>query len=57
MNEDEQNPAPKPQPASPPPRPPRGPNVATGLGDDEPKPDPKRLSLPTSFLACFRASN
>ena len=50
---DEDQPTPKPQPSSPPPRPPRGPTIATGFcGDDEPEPkrQPKketvRINLP-----------
>lgn len=42
MSENEQTPAPKPQPASPPPRPPRGPNSTAGLNDERsPDPDPR----------------
>jgi len=40
--EDENLPTPKPEPGSPPPRPPRGPTIATGFsGDEEPIPNGK----------------
>jgi mannitol/fructose-specific phosphotransferase system IIA component (Ntr-type) len=43
---DEQEGTPKPQAGSPPPRPPRGPNVRAGLGDDaEPGPEPEVVEL------------